>query len=103
MGRTAAAARMASRCSGAGAASSRMTTPSSSRRPIDACNTGVQRHMLGYRSRLIALVVCHACAEYERETHQGKQRPSGSWEAVGRFQVDAVTGLLLAPGDAPSG
>ncbi|MEV7422197.1 TetR/AcrR family transcriptional regulator [Streptomyces sp. NPDC091212] len=56
---------------------------------------------LGHRSRLVALVVCHACADFERELAQGRTRPGGSWDAVGRFLVDAVTGMLTAPSTRP--
>lgn len=64
---------------------------------VDRADHGVLR----YRSQLVGLIVCRACADFEHELARGGTRPDGSWDAVGRFLVDAVTGMLTAPVTRP--
>ncbi|AXG81021.1 TetR/AcrR family transcriptional regulator [Streptomyces paludis] len=67
---------------------------------VDSADHEVLRH----RSRLVMLVIVHACANFERELADGKDRTTGGgWDDVGHFLLDAVAGLLLAPVTRPPG
>ncbi|MER6085794.1 TetR family transcriptional regulator [Streptomyces sp. NPDC001833] len=59
--------------------------------------TGVDRRILEFRGQLISVLVARACAGYEEQLDEGTQLPGTTWQSVGDFVVDAVTGMLTAP------
>ncbi|MEW1720162.1 helix-turn-helix domain-containing protein [Streptomyces sp. NPDC093109] len=61
----------------------------------------VDHEVLRHRSRLVWLVIVHACANFERDLADGEGRAGSGWDDVGRFLVDAVAGMLLAPVTRP--
>lgn len=62
---------------------------------------GISEGVLRGRAYLLGHMVIGVCADQEKKMNDGTHK--GSWEQVGRFLIDAASGMLAGPVTAPDG
>lgn len=62
---------------------------------------GISEGVLRGRAYLLGHMVIGTCADQEERMNDGTHK--GNWEQVGRFLIDAASGMLAAPVTAPDG
>lgn len=72
-------------------------------RAVERTATDVPAEIMWMRWRLVRPLLFRASAGFELELAEGRASAEGTWENLGRFVLDAVGGLLLAPNTLPPG
>lgn len=62
---------------------------------------GISESVLRGRGYILAHMVIGVSAEQEAKMNEGTHK--GDWEQVGRFLIDAASGMLSAPVTSPDG
>lgn len=62
---------------------------------------GIPEEVLRGRAYILAHMVIGVCADQEEKMNEGRHR--GNWEQIGRFLIDAATGMIAGPVTAPDG